>query len=93
MANVIVRGDRSSSFHGEFVSRKGQVVKLKNARRIWYWAGAASLSQLAVDGTSKPELCKFPCAVPVVEVLDAVEVLYTTDKADKSISQVKEWKA
>lgn len=36
---------------------------LKNARRLWYWDGAASISQIAVDGVSKPENCKFPESV------------------------------
>ena len=50
---VIVRGDRSGVFFGEFVGRKGREVKLANCRRLWYWDGACSISQLAVDGTSK----------------------------------------
>ena len=49
---VIVRGDRSGVFFGEFIERKGREVKLANCRRLWYWDGACSISQLAVDGTS-----------------------------------------
>jgi len=89
---VIVRGDRSSSFAGLLISQKGQQVELAHARRIWYWSGAASLSQLAVDGTSKPDDCKFPAAVIRVTILDAVEIIYCTNKAKKSIQAVKIWK-
>lgn len=65
---------------------------LTDARRIWYWAGAASLSQLAVDGTSKPLECKFPTPVPRVELLEVIEILDVTPKARESIAMVPVWK-
>ena len=89
---VIVRTYSAGVFAGELKSRKGQEVVLTNARRIWYWAGASSLSQLAVDGTSKPDECKFPCEVPKVELLQAIEILDVTEKAKDSIKAVPVWK-
>lgn len=89
---VIVRTYSAGVFAGNFVSRKGAEVVLKNARRIWYWDGAASLSQLAMEGTSKPENCKFPCEVSTVELLNAIEILETTKKAEKIIKGVPVWK-
>lgn len=91
--NVIVRTYSAGVFAGELESRKGQEVVLTNARRLWYWSGAASLSQLAVVGTSNPSGCKFPIAVPRVELLQAVEILDLTEAARKSIESVPEWKA
>jgi hypothetical protein len=89
---VIIRGDRSGVEFGELVAYSGNEVTLKNARRIWYWDGAASLSQLAVDGTEKPETCKFTVAVNSITILDAVEIIPCTEKAIKSIEGVTEWK-
>lgn len=89
---VIVRTQSAGVFAGELDSRNGQEVILKNARRLWYWDGAASLSQLAMEGVSKPENCKFPCEVVSVELLNAIEILPCTDKAIKSIKDVKVWK-
>lgn len=89
---VIVRTQSAGVFAGELDSRNGQEVILKNARRLWYWDGAASLSQLAMEGVSKPENCKFPCEVASVELLNAIEILPCTDKAIKSIKDVKVWK-
>ncbi len=91
--NVIVRTYSAGVFAGTLESRKGQEVVLSNARRLWYWSGAASLSQLAVSGTSNPSGCKFPVAVPRVELLQAVEILDLTEAARKSIESVPEWKA
>lgn len=88
---VIVRTYSAGVFAGELVSRKGQEIVLKNARRIWYWSGAASLSQLAMEGTSNPSGCKFPCEVARVELLQAIEILDATKKARASIKAVPIW--
>lgn len=89
---VLVRTYSAGVFVGEMVSRNGQEVVLKNARRIWYWSGASSLSQLAVDGPQDIENCKFPCEVPEVLLTEAIEMLPISDKAKKQIAKVKIWK-
>ena len=91
-AYVIVRTYSAGVFAGTLVSRKGKEVVLKNARRLWYWSGAASLSQMAVDGTSKPDQCKFPVEVPSVTLTEAIEILPVTKEAQKSIASVPVWK-
>jgi hypothetical protein len=92
MANyVIVRTYSAGVFAGTLKSRNGKEVVLTNARRLWYWDGAASLSQLAVDGTKKPENCKFPVAVPKVLLTEAIEILEVTPAARKSIEAVPVW--
>jgi hypothetical protein len=88
---VIVRGDRSGVFYGTLSSQIGQEVELKTCRRIWYWDGAASISQLAIDGTSKPENCKFTVTVEEIKILDAIEIVPCTEKAIKSIEGVSKW--
>ena len=89
---VIVRTLSASVFAGELVSRNGQEVVLINARRLWYWSGASSLSQLAMEGTKKPNECKFPCEVNRVELLQAIEIIDVTPEARKSIKEVPVWK-
>lgn len=89
---VIVRGDRSGVFAGYLDSRNGKEVRLLKARRIWYWSGAASISQLAIDGTSNPNSCKFPCETESHEILDAIEIIQCTEKGMNSIKSVKIWK-
>lgn len=89
---VICRTYSAGVFAGFLESRNGQEVVLTNARRIWYWKGAASLSQLAMEGTSCPNECKFPIAVDRVELLQAIEILDVTEKAKSSIEGVPVWK-
>ena len=88
---VIVRTYTAGVFAGTLESKTGREVVLTNARRIWYWSGAASLSQLAMEGTKNPGGCKFPCPVDRVELLEAIEILDTTPIAEKSIKEVPVW--
>lgn len=93
MRYVICRTYSAGVFAGYLESRNGREVVMRDARRIWRWEGAASLSQLAVDGTSKPSGCKFPCEVDRVELLEAIEILDVTEKAKANIAGVPVWKA
>lgn len=89
---VIVRTHSAGVFAGYLASKNGKEVTLFNARRLWYWEGAASISQMAVDGTSKPNSCKFPCETPKIDLTEAIEVVYATEKARLSIASVPAWK-
>jgi hypothetical protein len=91
MKYVIVRTYSAGVFAGELESRNGQEVVMRNARRICYWSGAASLSQLAMEGTKDPGNCKFPCPVDRVELLQAIEILDVTPAAQESIMGVPVW--
>ena len=88
---VIVRTYSAGVFAGILVRRDGQEVELANARRLWRWAGAASLSEMAMSGTSRPESCKFPIAVQKVLLTEAIEILAVTADAQVSIEAVPIW--
>lgn len=88
----IIRSDRAGVFYAEIKERRGSEADLVNARRLWYWDGAASLSQLAVEGVTAPRNCKFTVTVPEMTVLGVIEVIPCTEAAVKSIDGVAEWK-
>ena len=89
---VIVRASQAGVFAGNLVSRKGDEVVLSNSRRLWYWNGAASLSQLAEEGVSDPRNCKFPTAISGKHtILGVCEVIPVTKKAQESIAGVPVW--
>lgn len=90
---VIARTYSAGVFAGYLESRDGQEGRLRLARRLWYWDGAASLSQLAVDGVSKPDKCKFPAEVAYVDLTQIIEIIPVTAKAKESIAAVKVWQA
>lgn len=88
----IVRTYSAGVFAGYIESRNGQEVVMRNARRLWYWKGACSLSQLSQEGVKYPNECKFPCEVDRVELLQVIEILNCTPLAQESIASVKVWK-
>lgn len=88
---VVVRGDRSGVFAGYLFIRENREVTLQQCRRLWYWDGAASISDIARKGLSKPENCKFAAPIKSILILDAIEVLYCTEDAKKSIEGVAIW--
>ena len=90
---VIVRATNAGVFAGILKSKNGDEVVLTDCRRLWLWAGAASISQLAKDGTSNPSNCKFPAPVQEIGIIGVIEIIPTTEKAEKSIREVREWKA
>ena len=92
MRYVIIRADQAGVFAGFLKEEQGSSVVLIQSRRIFYWSGAASLSQLAIDGTTKPKDCKFPEAVSKMKILGVIEIIDVTDKAKKSIDGVPVWK-
>lgn len=91
MKYQIVRTYSAGVFAGFVESRNGQEVIMHKARRLWQWYGASTLSQLAMEGTKKPDQCKFPCVVDRVELLQVIEILDVTKKAQDSIASVKVW--
>jgi hypothetical protein len=90
---VIVRC-LAGHFFGYVDSESGAEITLVNSRRLWYWAGAATLCQLAMEGTKKPMDCKVSMFVPEKRKLfGVIEILKTTEEAKKSIEEIPIWKA
>jgi hypothetical protein len=87
----IVSCDKASVFAGNIKERDGREVTMSNARRIYYWSGAATLSQMAVDGVKNPEECKFAIPLDEIMLLDAIEIIPCTEKSESSIKGVPIW--
>ena len=89
---VIIRADRAGVFYGEIKERNKDEVVMTNVKRLWYWDGAASLSQLATEGVTRPNNCKFTVTVPEMTILGVIEIIPCTEKAIESIESVRVWK-
>lgn len=89
---VIVRSDKAGVFAGTLEEKNKNEVVLSNCRRIWSWEGACSLSQMAVDGTKKPEECNFSMTVDEIVILDVIEIIPCTKEAEAVIKEVRVWK-
>jgi len=89
---AVIRTYSAGCFSGYVKERKGKEGTILKARRFYYWSGAATLSQLAMEGIKNPEKCKFPCEVEELQLTDIIEVIPTTEQSKKSINDVKIWK-
>jgi hypothetical protein len=89
---VIVRCRDAGVHAGEYVSHKGREVVLENSRRIWYWSGAASLSELAVYGAKNVSACKFGVAVVRITLADACEIIECCEDGAAMICNCPEWR-
>ena len=89
----IIRCEKAGVFFGHIKDRNGDEAVLTDVRRIWYWEGAATLSQMAMEGVKKPEDCRFTVTVPEMTVLGVIEMIPCTDEAVQSILGVPEWRA
>jgi len=89
---VLIRSANSGVHFGDLVDKQGDEVTLLNSRRVWAWAGACSLSQMAVEGVKKPEECKFSVIVPEITVLGVCEIIPLSPEAVQNLYGVDEWK-
>ena len=90
---VVVRTYSAGVHAGYLKKREGKEVTLTNTRRLWSWEGGASISQIAGTGLSKPKSCKFPAAIAEITLLEAIEIVPCTEKAQEIIESVKDWVA
>ena len=93
---VVIRSYGAGVFYGTLTEAEPTddkyTVELTDARRLWYWDGAASITQLAAEGVTAPNNCKFTMRSESVVVTSVIEIHKATEKAIKSIEAVKEWK-
>ena len=89
----IVRTYSAGVFAGYYNRKtKGKEGVVFNARRLWYWKGANTLSELALKGVAYPNDCKFALELPEVNLKEIIEVIPCTNVAKDCIVSVKLWK-
>jgi len=71
----------------------GAIVALSNSRRIWCWVGAASLSQIALDGINNQEETKITVQLPFIILIGVIEIIPISDAAAACLKNIPEWKA
>ena len=90
---VIVRCRDAGVHAGEYVKHTGREVVLNNSRRIWKWDGAATLSEIAVHGCSRPSGCKIALPVDSITLLEACEIIACSPAGETFLREVTAWKA
>ena len=80
----IIRTYSAGVFFGTPVAREGQDVVLKDARRIWSWSGAFTLSAVAQNGIKDGRLS---CVEPTKLVLQVIEITPCSESAAKQFRE------
>lgn len=85
---VIVRTYSAGVHYGYLVSRKGKEVVLEKSRRIWYWQGANTLSEIALHGVGTGSKIAEPVSITLTE---AIEIIECSKEAEKCLNAAT-WK-
>lgn len=92
----IIRADKSGVFMGKISFIEGSTVGIHAIRRLYYWSGALDVTQLAKNGVTKPNSCKFSEQLAETDlsiVTNLIEYHPMTDVAVKSLNGVPVWKS
>lgn len=84
-AYVLIRTHNAGVHVGRLYERVGDVVTLVDARRIWYWKGAFTLSEMSQKGVADPDECKFSIAVPTITIFGVIEILPLSNVAKHNL--------
>jgi hypothetical protein len=68
----------------------GMEVELINTRRLYKWAGALTISELAAIGTTNPSGCQFTMEIPSITLV-AIEIVPATQVGFSSLTSVPVW--
>ena len=86
---VIVRGRLSGVICGYLESRTTDAIVLTEARQVWRWRGANTVTDLARTGASLTEFTRIAEPAPRVEIqtADVGAVVYCTQEAQANLRQ------
>ena len=85
--DVIIRTYSAGVHFGTLAARDGKEVTLTNARRLWYWEGAFTLSAVAQNGVKKSS--KLSVAVPEIILTEAIEIIPCSEAATANLRSLE----
>lgn len=96
MKLCMIRSTDAGVFYGYIKSSEftpgGRAIVVNQCKRIHGWAGACSITQLALEGTKKPKECRITDPTDNHEIMGIIELIPMTDVAKKSLDEVEIWK-
>ena len=89
----LIRSYASGVHFGEVIETRdtphGLSVTLKDSRRVHYWEGAASLSQMAIDGIKQGRIAMI---LPEIQVEGVCEIIPMSEAAIKNMNGQPVWR-
>ena len=87
--HVVVRTFSAGIHVGTLAAADGTAVELKDARRIWKWAGAFTLHELSQAGVT-PKISRMSAPAPAILLTQAIELLPTSENARRTFDATHE---
>lgn len=78
---VLIRTYSAGVHFGTLFEKDGKEVTLINARRLWSWTGALSLSEIANKGLDLKN-SKISVAVEAITLTEATEIIKVSEKSN-----------
>lgn len=91
----IIRAEKAGVFMVKIKSTDGTTYTVTNARRLYYWAGALDVTQIAAEGVTRPKDCKFSVQLgddAQSTIHNVIECHPVSEKALKIINSIAAWK-
>ena len=86
---AVIRTYSAGVHVGVVRSQSGKEVTLSEARRIWSWRGAFTLSEISQKGVS-PE-SRLSMQVPEIALTEAIEIIPCTKAAEANLRALKSY--
>ena len=83
---VLVRTYSAGVHIGTLKERNGKEVTLTNARRLWSWSGAFTLSAVATQGVDRAN-SRISVAVPEILLTEGIEIIPVSEGVDLSTTE------
>jgi hypothetical protein len=90
----IIRADKAGVFMAKIENIENGAALCNSVRRLYYWEGALDVTQIAANGVTRPQSCKFSVQMGEEDkstIFNLIEFHPASEKAIASIQSVKEW--
>lgn len=89
---IIARIDKAGVFHGILDYKDADITRMTDVRRIYYWQGPLSVTDMACNGINSGKVT-LPAAAVEFETKNVVELVLASDEATARIKAIKPWTA
>ena len=88
---VIVRSNEAGVFFGILSAKEGTELTLTNARKVYYWSGAACVEEMSQHGIQNLKDSKLTIFVDTIIISNYVQILFCSEEAIENIKNAKSW--
>ena len=90
---IIARINRAGVFHGTLAAKDAETTTMTDVRRIYYWQGPISVTDMSVTGVKAGSEVTLPAKRVEFETAKVIELIECSAEASKSIESIEPWKA